>query len=202
MKTEHKNKHPIYRLLLTFGYLLVIGISVIYGSYLTMRYFTYSQTCFTTAQVQSDSRCLYILNGKVYNKGSRSKPHHSNPCGTDVTNIILSFHTQSPLKYLDPNYVGNICTNQPVATNTPQPPSPTPIQNAPTATPVITSSTTCAKHHLGDANCDGIIDITDYEMFRKEFTHTVSTVNADFDNDGVPTISDFETWRRGYVNNL
>lgn len=168
---------------------------VIYGSYLTVRYFAYSQTCFTTAQVQSDTRCLYILDGKVYNKGTRSKPHHGNPCGTDISSVILSFHRQSPAKYLDPNYVGNICTAQPAATATPAP-------NPPTATAGPTHSASCAKHPLGDADCNGIIDISDYEQFRKEYTHILNTLAADFNDDSSDTITDFEIWRRGYNSHL
>lgn len=175
--------------------LFFIAVSVLYGTYLTVRYFTYSQTCMTVQQVQSDSRCLYILSGKIYQKGSRSKPHQGNPCGTDVTSIIRSFHTASPAKYLDPNYVGNICTNQPAATNTPVP------QATATSVPQPTS-TSCTLHSKGDTNCDGTVDITDYEIFRKELLKQLSTVSADFDGDGAVTVSDFEIWRKKFNNTL
>ena len=72
----------------------------------------------------------------MYQKGTRSKPHKGNTCGTDVTNIIPSFHAASAAKYLDPNFVGKICT----ATTTPNPTA-TPIAGS-TSTPIPTSGPT------------------------------------------------------------
>lgn len=93
----------------------------------------------------------------------------------------------------------------PTRTPTPssaQQPSPT---RTPTATrtptpPLTTSPTTaaCTKKPTGDATCDGIIDITDFEVYRKEFTGILNTLTSDFDGDGTVTIADFEIWRRGY----
>ncbi|MEN9328194.1 MAG: hypothetical protein RI947_1002 [Candidatus Parcubacteria bacterium] len=69
--------------------------------------------------------------------------------------------------------------------------------------PVITGAVMVASCELGasgDANCDGAVDISDFEVFRSEFLHILQTTNSDFDNDGTITITDFETWRRGYNN--
>ena len=106
------------------------------GTYYTVRYFLQAQSsCFTVQDVQNDSRCLYILSGKVYEKGTRDAPHKGNPCGTDVTSIILSFHTDNPALYLDPNLKGTVCAAAESPTATPQPTA------SPTETPTATPTT-------------------------------------------------------------
>lgn len=57
---------------------------------------------------------------------------------------------------------------------------------------------TYATQSKGDANCDGVYDVTDFEVFRKEFMRELSTSNADADADGQITVADFEIWRRSY----
>ncbi len=109
------------------------------GTYYTVRYFLQAQSsCFTPQDVQNDSRCLYILNGKVYEKGTHDAPHHGHPCGTDITSELPDFHANNPAMYLDPNLKGTICDGaqpQPTATPTETPsPTPSPTQQ-PTATP-------------------------------------------------------------------
>ncbi len=81
-------------------------------------------------------------------------------------------------------YYGN--NNFPSPTNPP----------APTATPTATS-VPCNKS-IGDANCDGLINLTDFERFRQEYTGTLTTKTADFTGDGKITLMDFETWRRNF----
>src|SRR3989344_2407948 len=92
-------------------YIFIIAIILVisnYGIYIVIRQLLYSQTCFTRQHVSSDSRCLYILNSKVFEKGTRSKPHQGHPCGMDVTSIIPGFHLADVAKHLDPNYKGTI----------------------------------------------------------------------------------------------
>jgi LPXTG-motif cell wall-anchored protein len=114
------------------------------GVYYTIRIFTRAQTCFTTAQVASDSRCLYIYNNQVFEKGTRAAPHHDNPCGTDVTALIPNTHLIDKIGHLDPNYQGNICANNPVPTAQPTsaPPTNTPQPQATAIPPTQTSSNT------------------------------------------------------------
>jgi hypothetical protein len=117
-------KLSVKKIIVGYGFhiwflLFLVNVVIFY----TTQYHARSQTCFTPAQVQADSRCLYILSKKVYVKGTRNAPHQGHACGTDVTSIIPSFHASSPATYLDPNYVGDICT-------------------APTITPTITPSLT------------------------------------------------------------
>lgn len=118
--------------------LIFILLFVSGGVYYTIRIFTRAETCFSVAQVQSDSRCLYIYNNQVFEKGTRAEPHRGNPCGSDVTAIIPNSHLIDKVGRLDPNYQGNICANQPAPTTaqpTAQPTSPPPT-NAPQPTAV------------------------------------------------------------------
>lgn len=112
----------------------------------------YAQSCLTMSQVSADPRCLYIYGANVYEKGTRNKPHQGQPCGTDVTRIIPSFHYQNMVRYMDPNLVGAVCSDQPVPTATPtsspkptatiQPTnSPIPVQPTATNKPQPTSTT-------------------------------------------------------------
>jgi len=137
MKKAKNSKPSIKKVLLGYGFhiwflLFLVNVVIFY----TLQYNTHGQTCLTSAQVQSDSRCLYILNGKVYEKGTRSSPHQGHPCGTDVTSIIPSFHTSGAATYLDPNYVGDICVAQPSPTVAPSTaPSTVPSQAVTSTTP-------------------------------------------------------------------
>lgn len=58
----------------------------------------------------------------------------------------------------------------------------------------------CAKHINGDANCDNLIDLVDFEIWRKEYTGAITTKTADFDSSGTVTLADFEIWRKGYFS--
>lgn len=57
---------------------------------------------------------------------------------------------------------------------------------------------TCALHSSGDANCDDIVNMTDFEVFRKEFIGTLATKTSDFNTDSAVNTIDFELWRRGF----
>ena len=208
MKT--RKAHYIYGRMI-FGFLFIAVITST-GYYMnTLR--NKAATCFTASQVASDSRCLYIYSGKVYEKGTKSKPHKSNPCGTDVTSIIPSFHFGNMAKYMDPNYRGDICAvGNPTSTPVPTP-APTSVPTSipttiPTATPTIsqvatstptTSTGNCPLRSKGDADCSFVITVADFEIFRKEFTGVLSTKQADFDSNGVVNMTDFEIFRKGYL---
>lgn len=152
-KTEQSGKKTLISFLGKYGLLTAITLVIAnIGMVYIIRLLTKAQTCFTTAQVQTDNRCLYILNNKVYEKGSRSAPHKGHTCGTDVTSILPAFHLTSPyISLVDQAYRGDICalanptaTPRPtsVPTNTPVPtprPSQTPVPTSrPAATPVPT----------------------------------------------------------------
>ncbi len=67
----------------------------------------------------------------------------------------------------------------------------------PTSTPLPTVDP-CPKHAVGDANCDGAINLNDFERFRQEYTGLLNTKTSDFTGDGKITLLDFETWRRNF----
>lgn len=75
-------------------------------------------------------------------------------------------------------------------------PTPTAITPSPSQSPIPTptGSASCALHGRGDANCDGMIDLVDFEMWRREYTTKTGT-SSDFNNDGGVTLVDFELWR-------
>ena len=62
------------------------------------------------------------------------------------------------------------------------------------------STPPCSNKPQGDADCNGSVDLTDFEVWRKEYLHYLTTKNADFDHDGSVTIIDFEVWRRGFLH--
>lgn len=151
--SPHKKRHVLSKLsliLIAISFTFTISIGYI------MHFKIIAATCMTKIQVQSDSRCLYIYSGKVYQKGSRSSPHHGHACGTDVTSVLPSSHSNSVASFLTPNYVSDIC---PATTNTPTPtPTTPPSQSTPTPTltsapgsPSKTFSLTLCLHGIG--NC-------------------------------------------------
>lgn len=79
----------------------------------------------------------------------------------------------------------------------PTSPPPTITSGGPTAT----IPPNCPKKSSGDVNCDGTIDITDLEIFRKEYNNILTTKTSDLDGDGTISVSDFEIWRKGYFDN-
>ncbi|OGC99927.1 hypothetical protein A2702_00160 [Candidatus Amesbacteria bacterium RIFCSPHIGHO2_01_FULL_48_75] len=138
--TRRPTRKSVIRFVARFWlHLLIAFIAANYLVIRAVRYFSAAQTCLTTAQISSDSRCLYILSGKIYESGTREFPHQGHPCGMDVTSIVPATHLGNYIQYLDPNYVANFCTAAPSPTSTPVPPTSTPIP--PSSTPVQPSPT-------------------------------------------------------------
>ncbi len=71
---------------------------------------------------------------------------------------------------------------------------------SPTIPPSISpTSGACALKPQGDADCSGIMNLTDFEIWRKEFTQTLNTKTADFNASGSVDIVDFEIWRKSFL---
>lgn len=73
------------------------------------------------------------------------------------------------------------------------------VQNSPTPS----SAPYCYLKNKGDGNCDNIINISDYELWRTEFVGTLKGVPiinkpSDFNNDGLITIVDFNIWKTNF----
>ena len=87
-----------------------------------------------------------------------------------------------------------------LATNTPAQATATPIPPTATNTPIPGSTftptpTPCPNRSNGDVNCDGLTNLADFELWRREYQKIVLTLNADFNNDGKIDLIDFELWR-------
>lgn len=108
------------------------------GTYYVVSLYSKAQSCFTRDEVQQSSKCLYIYQNSVYEKGTRDAPHQGNPCGSDVTALIPNSHMLDKVGHLDPNYQGELCSNTPQPTATPVPTATdTPV---PTATQAPTNT--------------------------------------------------------------
>lgn len=66
-------------------------------------------------------------------------------------------------------------------------------QNPVSPTPV------CSMHNQGDANCDGQINLSDYEIWRREYLGEITMLTADFSKDLQVKLEDFEIWRRAFT---
>ena len=64
--------------------------------------------------------------------------------------------------------------------------------------PTTTPPATCLNKSRGDCNCDGIIDITDFEPWRQEFTREIRSLKCDYNRDNKSSIIDFNIWRVNY----
>jgi len=58
----------------------------------------------------------------------------------------------------------------------------------------------CAKKRMGDANCDGKVNINDFGIWKMEFLGVSGQKSADFNNDGRVNINDFGIWKVGFLN--
>ncbi len=57
----------------------------------------------------------------------------------------------------------------------------------------------CNRKLKGDADCNDIINLVDFEIFRNEYMSADSSVKADFNGDNKINLTDFEIWRVNYL---
>ena len=113
---------------------------------------------------------------------ARGVDNNADPTENDGKIYEISFSLNSP-------------QNSPTPSRTPTPVSATnTIQPTRTPTPI----SVCARKSQGDANCDGLIDLIDFEIWRREFIGSATTRNADINMDGLVNLIDFEFWRRTF----
>ena len=67
-----------------------------------------------------------------------------------------------------------------------------------TATPTSTPTPTATPCILGDINCDGIVDIRDYGIWRQQFGATDCGNRADLNCDCIVDIRDYGIWRANF----
>lgn len=95
------------------------------------------------------------------------------------------------------DYCDNKCGSQAQSLTSPPIPTSEPTTAfIPTSTPVPTivptiATSTCPLKSQGDADCDGKVDILDFNIWISEFTKELSSQKSDFDGDGLVTIEDF-----------
>ncbi|MFA5828525.1 MAG: dockerin type I domain-containing protein [Candidatus Shapirobacteria bacterium] len=111
------------------------------------------------------------------------------------------------------NAVAYRCCSQgtnPAPTNTRAPTTPTrsisptntptgPIPTRGESTPTPTLAPVCPKKGSGDANCDGVVNISDFGVWKMEFIQSTVQRMADFNGDGRVTIADFGSWKVGFL---
>jgi subtilisin-like proprotein convertase family protein len=68
----------------------------------------------------------------------------------------------------------------------------------PTPTPTTTPTPTATPCILGDINCDGIVDIRDYGIWRLNFGAANCGNNADLDGNCIVDIRDYGAWRLNF----
>lgn len=69
---------------------------------------------------------------------------------------------------------------------------------SPVTSPLTPTIPMCASHAQGDSDCNGVIELRDFETWRKEYIGERPTLNADFNRDNQVSIADFEIWRNAY----
>lgn len=76
--------------------------------------------------------------------------------------------------------------------------------NTPTRSSTSTPQPSCTLKSKGDADCNGKVDLVDYEIWRKEALGGLTSKNANFNPtvDSLVDIVDFEIWRKGFYSLL
>lgn len=80
-------------------------------------------------------------------------------------------------------------------------PAPTAINNL-SVTPIrnTTPTASCTTKSNGDANCDGRVDLVDFNQWLTGSNAAGYNANIDFNGDGKVSLADFEVWRGTFTN--
>jgi autotransporter-associated beta strand protein len=95
------------------------------------------------------------------------------------------------------NYTANAVTLTDVGTGATSTPTPA-LTVTPTSTSTVTPTVTPTPCILGDINCDGIVDIRDYGIWRANFGQTNCGNPADLDGNCIVDIRDYGIWRANF----
>lgn len=129
------------------------------------------------------------------------------PTGTYSLSLVVkdsqNYYKPMELAIKNRNSDGSYTIGTVTVTNNGTPTSTGNPSTTPTVTAIPTGITTCINKQYGDANCDNVIDLLDFEVFRSEyiaFKNGTSTVrNSDFNNDQAIDLLDFELFRQGFI---
>jgi uncharacterized repeat protein (TIGR01451 family) len=112
------------------------------------------------------------------------------PSGVTITNLVTV--DQNVGATVDPTLTNNRATLDTLIVL----PTATPTATATsTITPTATPTPRCI---LGDINCDGIVDIRDYGIWRQNFGQTNCGNPADLNGDCIVDIRDYGVWRANF----
>ncbi len=169
--------------------LIIIAVFVVANSSILYLYFSNAASCMDQAMINADSRCLYVYNGNVYQKGTKSRPHEGIACGRTVDSIIPNLHfSGGTFTKFNTAKIATFCANG----ETPMPsasPSPAPTPTAspsprPTASPVGTIPN-------WDIDQNGSINIIDIGLVVDQYGKTSFTnPRVDVDRNGIINILD------------
>lgn len=94
-------------------------------------------------------------------------------------------------------------TNTPVAATTRPTEGPTVAPTViPTEAPEPTDAETCPRKGEGDANCDDLVNLIDFEIFRQEYLDELNSSFADFNEDGKVSLIDAQIWVTTFLSGL
>lgn len=124
-------------------------------------------------------------------------PIHLNAPSISVTNLVYPLLAQYGAVPANGTPVPTMPTT-PSSTPTTHPP--TVIPSSPTTRPPSPTPTTntCPRKNQGDVNCDNAVNLSDFELWRRQFGGESTETSADFTLDGRVTLADFERWRLSY----
>jgi uncharacterized repeat protein (TIGR01451 family) len=129
------------------------------------------------------------------------------PSGSTITNVVkVDQRVDNTIDSVDPTLTNNrvilntlvqIPTATPTATATATPTATHTTTATVTTTPIATptATPTCI---LGDINCDGIVDIRDYGIWRQNFGQQGAGNPADLNQDDIVDIRDYGIWRANF----
>jgi len=120
---------------------------------------------------------LFTVNGQMTLLGQTFEGLGNEKCGRSPTVTVKPINTISPT-------ITVTVTKTPtrVATKTPTP-----------------NIGLCINKNQGDANCDGVVNIMDFGIWKSEFI-VKQGKEADFNRDGEVSIVDFALWKKGFLS--
>lgn len=158
--------------------LIIIAVFIVANSTILYLYFSNAASCMDQAQIDADARCLYVYNGNVYQKGSRSSPHKGVKCGRNVDSIIPSLHfSGNTFNKFNAAKITTFCAN-----------GQTPI---PSASPTPSATATAVAISNWDVDQNGQIDVVDIGLVVDQYDKTAfANPRVDIDRNGVINILD------------
>ncbi len=121
--------------------------------------------CMTPQQVADErTRCLFIYESNVFQKGMYPTKHWEHSCGSDVTDVMRNTHLDNPNIYLWPNLIAPLCetttTTTSTTTTTIQTTTTSQTTTVPGSSTILTTTTTlfactpdCSGKECGDDGC-------------------------------------------------